>query len=136
MEAGFALEPLAGEAEVDRGAGGGADAAEGEVGGGPDLGAGRVGAEDGAADVVGSDEGEDTAFDDDDGGAVQPDIFADQGAGGFVVFCDAVTLAVEHRVDGDPTRQCPDRLPPGEIVFGAGFWGAADAESRGVTRVL
>jgi hypothetical protein len=55
------------------GTGGGANAAEGEVGGGPGFGAGGVGAEDGAADVVGADEGEDAAFDHDDGGAVQLD---------------------------------------------------------------
>ena len=33
-------------------------------------------------------------------------------------------------------ERADDGLPPGEIVFGAGFWGAADGESRGVTRVL
>jgi hypothetical protein len=40
------LEPLAGEAGGDGGAGGGADAAEGEVGGGPDLASGGAYGED------------------------------------------------------------------------------------------
>ena len=70
VEAGFGLEPLAGEAGGDGGSGGGADAAEGEVACGPDFRAACVGAEDGAPDVVGADEGCDAAFDDGHGGAV------------------------------------------------------------------
>ena len=71
MEAGFGLEPLSGEAGIDRGAGGGVHAAEGEVACGPDLGAACVGAEDGAADVVGADEGGYSAFDHREGGLVK-----------------------------------------------------------------
>ena len=52
MQAGFGLEPLSGEAEVDA-AGGDVDAAERQVGGLPDLDAEVVRREDGAADVAG-----------------------------------------------------------------------------------
>ena len=96
MQAGFGLEPLSGEAGIDRGAGGGPNAAEGQVACGPDLGAACVGAEDGAADVVGADEGGYSAFDHRDGLALQPDIFADQGTGGFVVLGNAVARAIEN----------------------------------------
>ena len=54
MEAGFGLEPLAGEAGGDGGAGGCADAAEGEVACGPDLGACGVCAKHWPPDVVGA----------------------------------------------------------------------------------
>jgi hypothetical protein len=54
VQARFHLEPLAGEAEGDGGAGGGADAAEGEVARGPDDSAGVVGGEGRAADVIGA----------------------------------------------------------------------------------
>ena len=64
MQAGFALEPLSGEAGGDGGAGGGSDAAEGQVACGPGFGAACVGAEDWPPDVVGADEGGDAAFDD------------------------------------------------------------------------
>ena len=100
------------------------------VGGGPDLGACGVGAEDGAADVVGADEGCDAAFDHGQRRTAHPDIFPDQRAGGFVVFGDSIPGAVEHRVDGHAARQCSDRLPPGEIVFVAGFQNPADGEFR------
>ena len=128
MEAGFGLEPLAGEAQVDGGAGGGSDAAEGEVACGPDLGAARVGSEDGAADMIRPYKRRHAAFDHREGGATHPDIFADQRAGGFVVFGDAVSGGVEHRMDGDAARQRSDRLPPGEVVFVAGFQNPADGE--------
>jgi hypothetical protein len=39
-------------------------------------------------------------------------------------------------VDGDAAAQAADRLPPGEVEFGAGFWGVVERESREVTRVL
>jgi hypothetical protein len=68
VQAGFGLEPLAGEAQVDGGAGGGAHATERQVGCGPDLDAGCVGAEDRAADLVGADEGGDATFDHGEGG--------------------------------------------------------------------
>jgi hypothetical protein len=71
VEAGFGLEPLAGEAGGDGGSGCGADASEGQIGGGPDLGSASVGAEDGAADVVGADEGGDAAFDHGEGGLMR-----------------------------------------------------------------
>ena len=90
MQSALGLEPLAGESGGDGGAGGGSDAAEGEVRGGPDLGTCGVGAEDWPPDVVGADEGGDAAFDHGEGGAIEPDIFADQGAGGLVIFGDAV----------------------------------------------
>ena len=121
VQAGFGLEPLAGEAGGDGRSGGGSDAAEGEVACGPGFGAACVGAEDGPADVIRPDEGGDAAFDDGEGSAVKPDIFADQCPGGLVVFGDPVALTVEDGVDGDPTAQAADRLPAGEIVFVAGF---------------
>jgi hypothetical protein len=65
------LEPLAGEAGIDRGTGCCADAAEGEIGGGPDFGAACVGAEDGAVDVVGAEMRGDAAFDDGKGGLMR-----------------------------------------------------------------
>ena len=128
MEAGFGLEPLSGESGVDGGAGCGADAAEGEVACGPDLGAARVGPEDGPPDVVGADEGGYSAFDHGEGGAVKPHIFADQGARGLVILGDSIPGAVEHRMNRDAARQHPDRLPPGEVVFVAGFQNPADGE--------
>jgi hypothetical protein len=70
VEAGFALEPLPGEAGVYGGAGGGADTTEGEVGGGPGFGACGVGAEDGAANVIGAEMRGDAALDHGEGGAV------------------------------------------------------------------
>ena len=130
MEAGFGLEPLAGKAGVYGGACGGSDASEGEIRGGPDLGAGCVGAEDGAADVVGADEGGDAAFDHGHGCSVKPHIFPDQGTCGFVIFGDSIPGGVEHGMDRDATRQHPDRLPPGEVVFVAGFQNPADGEFR------
>ena len=96
MQAGFGLEPLAGEAGGDGGACGGADAAEGQVACGPGFGAGCVGAEHWPSDVVGADEGGYSAFDHRDGLALQPDIFADQGTGGFVVLGNAVARAIEN----------------------------------------
>ena len=52
MQAGFGLEPLAGEAQRDGGAGGGAELAEGLVAGGPDFGSGGVDGEGGEGNVV------------------------------------------------------------------------------------
>ena len=54
MEAALGLEPLAGEADGNGGAGGCSDAAEGEVACGPDFGACGVGAEYRPPDVVGA----------------------------------------------------------------------------------
>ncbi len=51
MQAAFGLEPLAGEAEVDA-AGGGVDAAEGEIRGLPDLDPEVVGGEDRISDLL------------------------------------------------------------------------------------
>lgn len=51
VQAGFGLEPLAGKAQGDGGAGGGADLAEGQVGGGPGLDGGGVGGKDRADEV-------------------------------------------------------------------------------------
>jgi hypothetical protein len=53
VEAGFALEPLAGEAGGGEGSGGSVDGAEGGVGGGPGFDSAGVGREDRAADVRG-----------------------------------------------------------------------------------
>ena len=92
MQASLALEPLAGEAQGDGGAGGGADVAEGQVGGGPGFGGGGVGGKHGPPDVVHPDEVDNPALDHGKGLAVQPDIFADQGAGGLVVFGDPVAV--------------------------------------------
>ena len=130
MQAGFGLEPLSGEAGGDGGAGGCADAAEGEVACGPDFGACGVGAEDGAADVIRPYKRRHAALDDRQRCTIEPDVFSDQRACGFVIFGDAVSGAVEHRVDGDAARQRSDRLPPGEIVFVAGFQHPADGELR------
>ena len=114
------------------GAGGGSDAAERRIRGGPNFGANCVAAEDWPPDVVGADEGGDAPFDHGEGSAAHPDVFSDQRAGGFVVFGDAIALAVEDGVDGDPTAHAADRLPPGEIVFVADL---QDGE-RAVTRVI
>lgn len=54
MQAGFGLEPLARESRLDWRAGGGADAAEGEIGGGPDFHARIVAGIDELADMVGA----------------------------------------------------------------------------------
>ena len=77
------MEPLAGEAGGDGRSGGGSDAAEGEVACGPGFGAACVGAEYGPADVIRPDEGGDAAFDDGEGSAAHPDVFADQRPGGL-----------------------------------------------------
>jgi hypothetical protein len=82
------LEPLAGEAGGGERSGGGVDAAEGGVGGGPDLHSRGVCREDGAADVVGTHVVYSAAFNGRDGLPAVPDTFADQGAGGLVVFGD------------------------------------------------
>ncbi len=55
MEAGFGLEPLAGESEIDVGAGGGVDAAEGQIAGLPDLDACAVGGKHRPPDGIGAD---------------------------------------------------------------------------------
>ena len=86
MQAALALEPLAWEAEGDGGAGGGADFAEGEVAGRPGFGGGGVGRKHRAADVIDADVVDHPALDHGKGLSIQPDIFADQRTGGFVVF--------------------------------------------------
>ena len=86
MQAALALEPLAGKTQGDGGAGGGADLAEGEEGGGPGFGARGVRRKDRAADVVNPDEVHHPALDHRQRLAVQLDVFADQRAGGIVVF--------------------------------------------------
>jgi hypothetical protein len=105
VEAGFALEPLAGEAVGGEGAGGDMHAAKGLVGGGPDLRSGGVGREDGAIDVGGADEGDHSAFDDGDRVPAVPDIFADQRSGGFVVLGDAAAVRIGDGVDDDRGRR-------------------------------
>ncbi len=85
MEAGFALEPLAGEAVGGEGSGRHMHSAEGVVGGGPDLYARRVRRKHWPADVVSVDEGDHAAFDDRDRGSGGPEVVADQGGGGVVV---------------------------------------------------
>ena len=80
VEAGFALEPLAGEPCGGEGAGAYVHPAEGLVGGGPDLHPAGVGREDRPADVVGADEGDDAAFDDRDRFPPVPDVFTDEGS--------------------------------------------------------
>ena len=60
--------------------------------------AGVVG-KDGAAYVVGADKAGDAAFDHGNRLPVQPDIFADQCAGGLVVLCNPAPLTVKHRMD-------------------------------------
>jgi hypothetical protein len=74
------------------------DAAEGGVGGGPGFDSGGVGGEDRAADVVGADEGDDAAFDHRDRVPPVPDLFADQGAVGWL--CSA---AGDSEVEGRGT---------------------------------
>ncbi len=75
MEAGFALEPLAGEPRGGERAGGGVDATEGGVGGGPDCHSAGVRREDRAEDVVGADEVDHPAFDDRDRLPPVPDVW-------------------------------------------------------------
>ncbi len=98
MEAGFGLEPLAGEAQVDCVARCCVDAAEGQVCGLPDFGACGVGREQGPSDVVGSDEVDLPGLDHGDGGHVHPDVFPQQGAcpGCRIVFIfrDALTVQI------------------------------------------
>ncbi len=75
--------------------------AEGVVGRRPDLHPGGVRREDRAADVVGADEVDLAALDHRDRLPPVPDIFADQRAGGLIVFGDVAALAQEDGVDGD-----------------------------------
>ncbi len=70
--AAFGLVLLAGEAEVYGGAGGGLDAAEGEVGGLPDLRSACVGGKDRPADMVGAHKVHGSTLD--HGHAVHPDV--------------------------------------------------------------
>lgn len=51
--------------------------------------------------MVGADEGDHAAFDHRDGVPAVQDVFADQRAGGLVVFGDSSTVAVEDGVDRD-----------------------------------
>ena len=95
------MEPLAGEAGFDGDAGGGADAAEGEIGCSPDHCACGVCRKHGPADVIGADVADDPALDHRDGFPAVPDVFSDQGTGGFVVFGDSAALGIEHGVDRD-----------------------------------
>lgn len=130
MEAGFALEPLAGEAGGGEGSGGGVDAAEGGVGGSPDLHSAGVRREDGTVDVVGADEVDRPALDHRDRLPPVLDIFPDQGAGGLVVLGDPAAVGVEDRVDGDRARrgEGADRLPPHGVVFVLRLKEAVDRE--------
>jgi hypothetical protein len=48
-----------------------------------------------------TDEGDDAAVDDSDRVGAGPEVFADQGGGGFVAFGDPAALSIEHRVDAD-----------------------------------
>lgn len=80
MQAGFRLEPLAGEAGVDGGAGDDVDAAEGELSRGPDRGAGEGGGEGRPPDMVSANQVDDPALDHRDGIPAHPHILADQGA--------------------------------------------------------
>ena len=128
VQAGFALEPLAGEAQGDRGARGGADFSKREVCRGPGLGAGSVRRKDRSADVVDADEVHHPALDHRNGLAVQPDIFPDQRAGSLVVFGDAVAVAVEHRMDlhRHGRGQRPHHLAVCEVVLVASLQHTAD----------
>ena len=77
------------------------DAAEGGVGGGPDFYAGGVRREDRAADVIGADEADHPTLDHGDRIPAVPDIFAEEGTRGLVVFGDAAAVQVEGGVDGN-----------------------------------
>ena len=79
MEAGFALEPLAGEPWGGEVAGLGVDPAEGGVGGLPDFHSGGVRREDGAADVVSPHVVDHPALNQGDWVPAGPDVFAEEG---------------------------------------------------------
>jgi hypothetical protein len=84
VEAALGLEPLPGEAQVERvgaiaGEGGGdVHAPDGQVGRLPDLKASAVGREDRPADMVGADVVDRPVLDDGDRAAVEPDVLAQQ----------------------------------------------------------
>ena len=115
MEAGFALEPLAGETEGDTRSGRGFDLAEGCVAGLQDLGACAIGREDRAADMIGADEVDFVALDHGDGRALQPDIFAEERGGAVervdLVFRDPVAVEIMDGMDRlGILGQAPDDL--------------------------
>ena len=117
MQAALRLEPLAGEAQREGGAGGGGDAAERRITGRPDLRPCRVGGEHGPPDVVDAHEIHRAVLDHRDGGQPVPDVFAKEVAGALIIFGDPVAAGVKDGVDRLGRRgQRPPRLPTGEVV--------------------
>ncbi len=115
VQAGFGLEPLAGEAQRGVGAGGCVHATEGEVGGIPHLHPRIVCRKDGPPNVVGADKVQRAVLDHADDHRVRPDVFADQRAGAgrriVVVLRDPVAKRVIHRMDRlSRLRQMADQL--------------------------
>ena len=132
MHAGFGLEPLAGEVRLKGVSGCGSDAAEGKVAGGPDFHARIVAGIDWPADVVGADVADDAAFDDGNRFLAVPDVFADQGPGGFVVFGDSSFRRIDDGMDRDRRgrSQGADGLPPQRVVFVTGLQNPVHPEFR------
>ena len=81
VQAGLALKPLAGEAEVWIGAGGGLDPAEGQIGRLPDLCPAAVRRKHRPPDMIGAHEVERPVLKHPNNRAIRPDILADQAAG-------------------------------------------------------
>ena len=96
MEAGFGLEPLAGEPRRGRGAGRYSHPAEGQVADFPDLCPRRIRRKHRPADVVGADEGHHPALDDRDRLPAVPDVFPDQRAGAMDRSVDLGGLSIVY----------------------------------------
>ena len=124
MESCLSLEPLAGEAQVDVGAGCGTHPAEGQVSGLPDHVAGAVGGEDRTADVVGAHGVEGAVLEDRHDGIVSPDVLPDQlrGTAHVVVeiLRDPVAPDVVERVDRVARCESADHLL-GNLALGSRF---------------
>jgi hypothetical protein len=99
VQAALGLEPLPRKPQRDRVAGLRHYSPKGRIARGPDLHPGGVRREGGAADVVDPHEVDYPVLDHRDRGQAVPDVFAQDVAGGLVIFRDAVAGGVEDRMD-------------------------------------
>ena len=81
MQAGHGLEPLAGEAQVRVGTGGGLHAAERQIAGLPDHRARAIGRKHRPPDLIGAHEVKRAVLVDSNNCSIRPDVFADRGNG-------------------------------------------------------